>query len=134
MDAAESRYGIFLDPDAGSEAHTVFDLDGRHASASAVAEGLATLYAVDPDLDEVTIVAGERTLGNCTRAWLTRLAGGANRLGEGDRASQPGESTHYEVLRFVCVLCERRAVRLMYDERDLPACPEAGHGAMELRP
>jgi hypothetical protein len=134
MDAGLSRYGIFLDPQAHTSRQLILDVDGAHASADTVAEALVALYDTEPDLDEVVIAVGAQLIGVCTRSWITRLSAGTSRLGEADRASQPGASTRFELLRFACTTCDRRAVRMMYDERDLPSCPVPSHGVMELRP
>lgn len=132
MDAGHARYGLFLDPRAPSDGRTVLDVSDADVPAAEVAKALIALYHAEPGLDQVTLTVGTRPIGACTRTWFARLSGEPlHRLGEGDRAGQPGVSTQFELLRFACTGCDRRAVRLTYDDRDLPSCPE--HGVMELR-
>ncbi|MEV6710767.1 hypothetical protein AB0M48_01890 [Lentzea sp. NPDC051208] len=132
MDAGRAQFGYFLDPRARADGRTVLDVGDAEVAPAAVAEALVVLYRAEEDLDQVTIAVGGRPIGACTRAWFARRSGEPlHRLGESDRAAQPGVSTRFELLRFACPQCDRRAVRLTYDDRDLPGCPE--HGAMELR-
>ncbi|MET9230279.1 hypothetical protein [Lentzea sp. NPDC003310] len=132
MDAGQAQLAYLLDPRAHPDGRTVLDLPGTDVSPAAAAEALIALYRADPGLDQVTVAVGARPIGACTRAWFARRSGEPlHRLGEADRAGQPGVSTQFELLRFSCEGCDRRAARLTYDDRDLPRCPE--HGVMELR-
>lgn len=131
MDAGHARFGYFLDPKALPDGRTVLDVGDTEVPAAAVAEALIVLYRAEPGLDQVTIAVGSVPIGACTRAWFARRSSEPlHRLGEADRAGQPGGSTQFELLRFGCTGCDHRAVRLTYDDRDLPRCPE--HGVMEL--
>ncbi|MFD4637845.1 hypothetical protein ACFWN2_11055 [Lentzea sp. NPDC058436] len=131
MDAGHARYGFFLDPQALPDERTVLQVSDAEVLPAEVARALEALYRAESGLDLVTITVGAEPIGACTRAWFERQAGEPlHRLGEGDRAGQPGVSRQFELLRFACGECDRRAVRLIYDDRDLPECSE--HGVMGL--
>ncbi|MGW6443150.1 hypothetical protein [Lentzea sp. NPDC055074] len=132
MDAGRAQFGYFLDPRALPDGRTVLDVGDADVSVAAVAQALVVLYTTEPGLDQVTIAVGSTPIGACTREWFARRSSEPlHRLGEADRAGQPGVSTQFELLRFACAECENRAARLTYDDRDLPSCPE--HGVMELK-
>lgn len=81
----------------------------------------------------VLMVAGE-CLGVTSRDFLeTALPSSGRRGTNADRATQPGESTWYKLIRFECGHCGHRVFRMFYDARDVPQCDEPGHGAMALR-
>ncbi|MFH8655551.1 hypothetical protein [Streptomyces afghaniensis] len=128
------EYTLFLDPAPRTQhQRTVLDLpdDTPVLLAGRVVE---ELLHQEPGVNGFVLkVAGER-LGATSRDFLQlALPSAGQRSSDADRATQPGESTWYKLIRFECTGCDHRVFRVSYDPRDVPECDEPGHGAMRPR-
>jgi hypothetical protein len=102
-------------------------------SATDAADALEALFATDPTMNRVVVLVGDYVAGVSSRDHLRRIGSAVLRsLGEGDRATLPGESMRYRILRFRCSNCGAVRQRVHLDTRSVPLCPN-GHGAMELQ-
>lgn len=125
-------YAPLLGPDDGrpDEVHD----EAARLSLSDMRRALTLRYMSAPSVHRIELRVSGVVVGVTTRARVCRAAGtaGDTPAGEGDRSSQPGDSTRYRVIHFACETCAEATVMSFYDERLLPTC-EAGHGRMELR-
>lgn len=126
-------YGMLLDPDPpAGQPTTVLGL-AADASVLEAANALEEMLSRDEALAAVLVMVGRTPVGITSRSFLESAFGrGVSRLGEADRATQPGASTQYRLIRFRCARCGRQVFRGFYDDRDIPVCAEPGHGPMAL--
>lgn len=91
-------------------------------------------YDEHPEAGHIELTVGGVVVGVTSRARVFEdlgQAGGEPGVGDGDRATQPGESSQYRVLVIACKSCGGTATTMFYDERTTPAC--CANGRMELR-
>jgi hypothetical protein len=94
---------------------------------------LTAVLDADPNLETVLVIVGDRPIGRTSRSYLHAVLAGPHRVGEAERATLPGQSTHYRAIGFICARCGRQAYRSFYDERYRPTCPgDPVHGMMAL--
>ncbi|MFC4052447.1 hypothetical protein ACFOY4_22405 [Actinomadura syzygii] len=132
--SATSEFGDLLDPEPSAQRpRTVLRLPPG-SSLFAAANALEEVLLRDATVTTVALYMGERRLGTTSRAFLAeRFPGVTRSVGDADRASQPGESTQYRLLRFRCPHCDHQVFRTFYDERAMPVCANPEHGSMVLR-
>ncbi|TYK53117.1 hypothetical protein [Actinomadura decatromicini] len=132
--SATSEFDDLLDPEPPAQRpRTVLCLPPG-SSLFVAANALEEVLQRDATVTTVALNMAERQLGTTSRAFLSdRFPGVTRSVGDADRASQPGESTQYRLLRFQCSQCDHQVFRTFYDERAIPACANAEHGSMVLR-
>ncbi len=102
------------------------------ASPDDVAAALEAVLDADRDAAYLVLAAGGCLVGVTSRRHLAMFGPPQLRsVGDADRASQPGESTHYQVITFRCGVCGHVTYTAFYDERYRPTCQVAEHGPME---
>ncbi|MEO5875883.1 MAG: hypothetical protein ABIS86_23140 [Streptosporangiaceae bacterium] len=127
-----ANFGILVDGTITGDTPTVLELPADLPLTDA-ADALAAVFAGDPDLDRVALQVGDERVGVARREHLRRQAVFLPRdVGDGDRATLPGESLRYRILRFRCRVCGAQRRRIHVDARALPLCPD-GHGTLELQ-
>jgi hypothetical protein len=126
-------YDMLIDPAPPAGRPTTVLSLAADASVLEAANALEEMLRRDEALAAVLVIVGDMPVGITSRSFLAKaFERGASRLGEADRATQPGASTQYRLIRFRCTRCGRQVFRGFYDDRDLPVCAEPGHGAMAL--
>ncbi|MGI5243003.1 hypothetical protein [Dactylosporangium sp. CA-139066] len=121
-------YSILLDPAARPGPLPRVELPAG-MPVLAAAEALEALFEAAPGIQGVSVVVGAEELGATSRQHIMP-DGHVRGLGDGDGASLPGFSGRYELLRYVCGVCDEVTYRLHVDPRDPPVCPR-GHGPLE---
>ncbi|MEK2493194.1 hypothetical protein WN990_26935 [Kitasatospora purpeofusca] len=135
---ARSRLGLLIDPGARAVdvgGHLDITTEDR---ADRVRSRLGTMFRERPELSAVMIRLDGRDVGIATAHRILATAGTAGEqpdFGTSDRASLPGLSQQFRVVRFACRVgsCAGSAVRSYYDARTVPVCDVTGHGTLELQ-
>ncbi|MBW6433559.1 hypothetical protein KZ829_07350 [Actinoplanes hulinensis] len=90
-----------------------------------VRRDLRKRYDEHPGSTHIELRVGGVRVGVTSRARVFKdlgKAGGEPGAGDGDRATQPGESNQYRVLTLTCGSCGNSAHTMYYDERTAPTC------------
>lgn len=99
---------------------------------------LAERFRLRPTLSGILLRVDGQGIGVATRRLVLAEPGTAGEqppLGVADHASLPGVSQQFIAVRFVCSApgCGSTVLRSFYDERAIPVCGIAAHGALVVQ-
>ncbi|GAA1406777.1 hypothetical protein [Catellatospora coxensis] len=132
-----SLYRTLLESDPSVTSADVVHEEATDLPLPDLRRALIAKYEANPATQRIELRVAGASVGVTTRRRVCRKPGDAGVVGdtpagEGDRATQPGDSTRYRTVDFRCSSCDQGASLSFYDERRMPKCPTAGHHVMEL--
>ncbi|MFF8440647.1 hypothetical protein ACF07U_07170 [Streptomyces californicus] len=129
-----SEYTLFLEPGPHARApEATLELPPGLTLIEA-GQVIENLLGSEASVDVFTLRVAGQVLGTTSRAFLEPvLSSGGQRGNDGDRATQPGESTWYRTICFGCRQCGRQVFRMSYDARHPPECEAPCEGVMVPR-
>jgi hypothetical protein len=133
---ARRVYSRLIEPGL-TEYDGMLDLPNAEAGAGEVADILKGRFAAARPPKAIMIRVGGKDVGVSTLAAIKKADGYAGKdpgFASAERSELPGTSTRYRAIVFSCKegQCDAKAYRSFYDPDDIPVCPVAGHGLMEL--